>query len=67
MSKESILLQLHEVESNVSRVRTLVEVDLADKPDYKVPLYCCMKARLQLENLENEFLELENKNKKLCT
>lgn len=61
MNKESVLEQIDIIESNMRRLKVLCETDLMDKPNYDVPLYCCMKARVQLENLEKEIVEAKNK------
>ncbi len=57
-NKESILAQITIVEDNMRRLRVLCEADLMWGG---VPLYCCMKARMQLENLEKEIEGMANK------
>ncbi len=51
MNKESLLSQIQIVEDNMRRLRTLCETELMHGD---VPLYCIIKARIQLENLERE-------------
>lgn len=55
-NKESILAQIKIVKDNVSRLEILVEADMiwSDKKSKEVPVYCCLKAQLQLENIQKE-------------
>ncbi len=59
MNKESILNQVEIAEGNINRFKILVEADLIHIPDFKVAIYCLTKTRLQIENLEREFIEYE--------
>lgn len=60
--KEAILKQIKIVEDNVSRLRVLVEADLAEKPNTEVARYCCIKASIQVLNIQEDLLKLERKN-----
>lgn len=57
MNKESLLQQVKIVQDNVNRFATLLEVDLLFVPDDNVAMYCLLKARLQIENIEREINE----------
>lgn len=68
-NKQSILSQIEIVESNLRRLKTLVECDMIEGFDLGVPVYCCMMAINQTENIKNELMgnpvqELENKEEK---
>jgi hypothetical protein len=62
-NKESVLLQINEVENQIRRLRTIIEADLLIGQDnIKVGIYCCEKAKLQLENIQEEITP-EDQNK----
>jgi hypothetical protein len=62
-NKESVLLQINEVESQIRRLRTIIEADLLIGQDnIKVGIYCCIKATKQLENIQEEITP-EDQNK----
>jgi hypothetical protein len=60
-NKESILLQINEAESQIKRLKTLVQTDLMiGEENIKVGLYCCEKAKLQLRNIQDEIAPMFN-------
>jgi hypothetical protein len=60
MNKESILNQIQEAESQIRRLKTLIQADdndiLNSEDNLRVGMYCCLKGKIQLENIQDELM-----------